>query len=143
LEVVLNGPELKIWRKTLGLTQSDAANQFGVTRPTVQNWEYGITPVPLTVELAARLLLRRWKQRPEFGPVTLAYAFCSFWHEKSGEGEIPTLCCKRCPDNQAAFQNLFQLRQDREVFDPFIMDETNYVVWSGPDLIEACENQQQ
>ena len=69
----MNGAELKSWRKKIGYTQEEAAREFGVSRPTVQNWEYENTSVPLVVELASHRLLRQWKQRREYGPVFLIY----------------------------------------------------------------------
>ncbi len=135
----MNGPELKKWRKLLGYTQAQAANQFGVTRPTIQNWEYEITPVPVTVDLASRLLLRRWKQRPEFGPVTLIYSSAPLWPPLNGVHRLPTLFCRRYPDNNTAFLRVFELRNSSDFFNPLILDETNIIVWSGPQLMEECE----
>jgi len=135
----VNGLELKKWRKLLGYTQEQAANEFGVTRPTIQNWEYEITPVPVAVELASRQLLRRWKQRPEFGPVALVYASAPLWPTPNSEDQLPTLFCRRCPDNNAAFLGVFELRTSSSFFNPLILDETNHIIWSGPQLMEECE----
>jgi transcriptional regulator with XRE-family HTH domain len=139
LEVAVNGLELKKWRKLLGYTQEQAANEFGVTRPTIQNWEYEITPVPVTVDLASRQLLRRWKQRPEFGPVGLVYANAPLWPTPNSMDRLPTLFCRRYPDNNAAFLGVFELRTSSNFFNPLILDETNHIIWSGPQLMEECE----
>src|SRR6267143_953876 len=113
----MNGPELKNWRKLLGYTQEQAANEFGVTRPTIQNWEYEITPVPVAVDLASRQLLRRWKQRPEFGPVTLVYAGAPLWPPTlNGVDRLPSLFCRRYPDNNTAFLRVFELRNSSNFF---------------------------
>ena len=138
----MNGPELKAWRKLLGLTQEEAAAEFGVTRPTIQNWEYGITSVPLSVDLASRQLLRRWKQRPEFGPVTLVYASAPLSPVLNASDRPPTLFCRQCSDNNAAFHEVFELRNSSDVFNPLILDETNCVIWSGPKLLEQYERLQ-
>ena len=135
----MNGLELKKWRKLLGYTQEQAASQFGVTRPTIQNWEYEITPVPVTVELASRQLLRRWKQRPKFGPVALFYASAPLGLTLDNVDRLPTLCCRRYSDNNAAFLVVSELRTSSNFFDPLILDETNHIVWSGPELMEECE----
>jgi DNA-binding XRE family transcriptional regulator len=66
--------DFKKWRQKLGYTQSVAAEKLGLSRGAVQYWESEIRPVPVAVELACQELLRLWKQRPEFGPVTLLYA---------------------------------------------------------------------
>ena len=135
----MNGIELKKWRKLLGYTQEQAANQFGVTRPTIQNWEYEITSVPVAVDLASRQLVRRWKQRPEFGPVALVYASAPLWPTQNSVDRLPTLFCGRYPDNNAAFLRVFELRTSSNFFNPLILDETNHIIWSGPQLMEECE----
>jgi transcriptional regulator with XRE-family HTH domain len=135
----MNGLELKKWRKLLGYTQERAANEFGVTRPTIQNWEYEITPVPVVVDLASRQLLRRWKQRPEFGPVTLVYASAALSPLPNNLDCMPTLFCMRYPDNNAAFLRVCELRSSSNFFNPLILDDTNLVIWSGPPLVEECE----
>src|SRR5882757_3498695 len=66
--------DFKKWRKRLGINQVEAGEVLGLSRAAVQYWESDIRPVPRAVELACSELLRRWKQRPEFGPVTLLYA---------------------------------------------------------------------
>lgn len=135
----MNGIELKKWRQLLGYTQEQAANQFGVTRPTIQNWEYEITSVPVAVDLASRQLLRRWKQRPEFGPVALVYASAPLWPTLNSVDRLPTLFCRRYPDNNAAFLRVLELRTSSNFFNPLILDETNHIIWSGPQLMEECE----
>jgi transcriptional regulator with XRE-family HTH domain len=134
----MNGLELKKWRQLLGYTQEQAAKEFGVTRPTIQNWEYEITSVPVTVDLASRQLLRRWKQRSEFGPVTLVYASAPLWPLNSVD-RLPTLFCKRYPDNNAALRRVFELGNSSNFFNPMIVDETNLIIWSGAELMEECE----
>ena len=135
----MNGPELRQWRKLLGYTQEQAANEFGVTRPTIQNWEYEITSVPVAVDLASRQLLRRWKQRPEFGPVTLVYASAPLGPKPNARDRLPTLFCKRYTDNKSALLALSVLDNGSKFFNPQILDETNLVIWSGPQLMEECK----
>ena len=67
------------WRKTLRYTQAEVAAKLGINRSTVQNWERGITPISKSAELASQELTREWKQRPEFGPVTLVYSDDPIW----------------------------------------------------------------
>lgn len=134
----MNGFELREWRKLLGYTQQDAANEFGVTRATIQNWEHGVTPVPLTVHLASRQLVRLWKQRAEFGPVTLVYAGVPL-PPPSSVARLPTLTCRQYRDNHTAFRKILELRTSPGFFNPLIIDEGNFIIWSGPQLIEECE----
>lgn len=62
--------DFKRWRQMLGLTQAQAGERFGVSRVTIQNWEGGMTPIPVTAE-SHWLRLRR--QQPDYGPVVLHY----------------------------------------------------------------------
>ena len=71
---VMDQWDFKKWRKKLGLNQVMAGEMLGLSRGAVQYWESDLRPVPRAVELACQELLRRWKQRPEFGPVTLLYS---------------------------------------------------------------------
>lgn len=135
----MNGLELKKWRKLLGYTQEQAAKEFGVTRPTIQNWEYEITSVPVTVDLASRQLLRRWKRRPEFGPVTLVYASAPLSPTLNSVDPLPTLICRRYTDNSAALLGIFELSNSSGFFNPLILDETNVIIWSGTELMEECK----
>src|SRR5258708_9511864 len=66
--------DFKKWRKKLGINQVSAGAMLGLSRGAVQYCESDIRPVPRAVELACQELLRRWKERPEFGPVGLLYA---------------------------------------------------------------------
>ena len=122
---LLNGAELKRWRKKIGFTQEEAAHEFGVSRPTVQNWEYEITSVPLVVELASRRLLRRWKQRREYGPVFLVDL-----DPLKNKFRSETLCGFGCSDNASAFQII----AERGILSSLIMDEDNQIIWSGVSL---------
>lgn len=43
---VMDGKQLRIWRKGQGLTQQELAERLGVARPTVNRWEAGVQPMP-------------------------------------------------------------------------------------------------
>ena len=43
---VLSAPELKLFRLSHGLTQSQIAELLYVTIRSVENWEQGISPIP-------------------------------------------------------------------------------------------------
>jgi len=135
----LKGAELKRWRKTLGYTQKEAAREFGVARPTVQNWEYETTSIPLAVELASRNLLRRWKRRPEYGPVFLVHADAPFGKADGEAAGTSKLCCIKCSNNASAYQKVAERRRAIEVCNPLILDEQNEIIWSGHDLLEELE----
>jgi transcriptional regulator with XRE-family HTH domain len=133
--VLMDGTELRNWRKSLDLTQEQAAKEFDVTRATVQNWEYGITEVPRAVELASRQILRHWKQRPEFGPVTLVSTMVA----SAGQSDfLPLLRCERYANNEVALNALSERIGLQNLSSFFILDDTKSVIWSGPDLYEQC-----
>ena len=66
--------DFKKWRKKLAINQVAAGEMLRLSRGAVQYWESELRPIPLAVELACQESLRRWKPRPEFGPVTRLYA---------------------------------------------------------------------
>ena len=51
--------ELKEVRSRLGLTQTQLANELGVTLNAVQRWEAGDRPIRRVTELALKTLERR------------------------------------------------------------------------------------
>lgn len=48
--------DIKAWRKSLKLTQFEAADALGISRRQLQNYEKDEWPVPLTVRLAMAAL---------------------------------------------------------------------------------------
>ena len=70
----MNSEDLLNYRKALGYTQEQMARALGVSRSSIKNWESGNTRISKITELACCEFRRRWKQRPEFGPVALVYA---------------------------------------------------------------------
>ncbi|MGH6712601.1 MAG: helix-turn-helix domain-containing protein [Bradyrhizobium sp.] len=131
--------DFKKWRKNLGINQVAAGEMLGLSRGAVQYWESDIRPVPRAVELACQELLRRWKRRPEFGPVTLFYT-----DGPISQGDLPpssdvTLQCERHPDNESALSRAVRLREIVNLFMPFIVADDGNVIWSGPELLHECD----
>jgi DNA-binding XRE family transcriptional regulator len=135
----MNGTELREWRRLLGLTQEQAAKEFEVTRATVQNWEYEITAVPRAVELASRQILRLWKRRLEFGPVTLVYAMPALGTAAYEPESLPVFFCERYPNNKAALLACSTRIGTRDFSSSFILDDAKSVIWSGMDLLKQCD----
>ncbi len=52
----LTSREMRLWRKTMGLTQREAGEALGVTARTVRAWEGSAWPIPLAVAYACRWL---------------------------------------------------------------------------------------
>lgn len=52
----VTGPEIRDLRHATGLSQHQAANLFGVKRPTIANWEIGRRPAPKWAIILYRIL---------------------------------------------------------------------------------------
>ena len=59
----MNADNLKAWRERLGLTQEALAAALGISKRTVQDWEYGRGNAPAYLELALCELERRLKRK--------------------------------------------------------------------------------
>lgn len=55
--------ELKAWRESHGLSQTELAQALGVHKMTVSSWEVGKQTAPAYVELALCELARRLKRK--------------------------------------------------------------------------------
>jgi len=128
--------DFKKWRKKLGINQVAAGEMLGLSRGAVQNWENEIRPVPRAVELGCQELLRRWKQRPEFGPVTLLYTDSPISPSVSLPCGDLVLRCEPHPDNESAFSRVARLRETTNLYMTFIVEDDGTAVWSGPELLQ-------
>jgi DNA-binding XRE family transcriptional regulator len=138
---------LKKWRRKLGYTQVEAAEKLGLSRAAVQYWESEIRTVPLAVELACQELQRVWKQRPEFGPVTLLYANdANYAHDpisletSASVGSI-LVRSERHPNNENALRSAVRPRETTTLFIAFVVDDDGDVIWSGPELLREIDTQ--
>jgi transcriptional regulator with XRE-family HTH domain len=130
--------DLKKWRRKLGLTQYEAAEKLNVSRATIQHWELEHYPIPYTTELACQLLTRRWKQRPEFGPVTLIYADGPVWQQPEGGHHVRSLHCESHSNNESAIKRARSLIAESGFRNPAIIEETGEVIWDTPELLQEC-----
>lgn len=131
--------DFKKWRKRLGINQVVAGDMLGLSRGAVQYWESDIRPVPRAVELACKELLRRWKQRPEYGPVILLYSTSSVSEVLSRPSGDLLLRSETHPNNQNALSRLVRLAEILHLFMPLIADEDGTAIWTGPELLCECE----
>lgn len=127
------------WRKMLRYTQEEAGKKLGVSRATVQNWEKGVTRIPKAAELACLQITRRWKQRPEFGPVAFVYTDGPIWQELQDAHCIVVLQCDLYPNNDAALERACRSKQTPGVIYQFIMEENGGIIWNGPELLRECD----
>jgi len=133
--------DFKKWRKKLGINQVAAGEMLGLSRGAVQDWESEVRPVPLAVELACQELLRRWKQRPEFGPVILLYAEGPMSRVDSLPSGDLVFRCEPHPDNESALGRVVRLRETGNLFMPFIVEGDGTVIWSSLELQHECDPQ--
>ena len=132
----------KKWRRKLGYTQVEAGEKLGLSRGAVQYWESEHRPVPVAVELACQELLRLWKQRPEFGPVTLLYAGHAddpiSLETSAAVGSI-LVRTERHPDNESALKSAARQRETTTLVIVFIAEDDGNVIWSGPELLREID----
>ena len=132
----------KKWRRKLRYTQVEAGEKLGLSRGAVQLWESEIRPVPVAVELACQELLRLWKQRPEFGPVTLLYsdyANAPISPEPSASVGSILMQSERHPNNESALRSAVRPRETMTLFVAFIVEDDGNVIWSGPELLREID----
>jgi hypothetical protein len=131
--------DFKKWRKKLGVNQVAAGEMLGLSRGAVQYWENEIRPVPRAVELACQELLRLWKQRPEFGPVTLLYAEGPISQLDFLSSGNPVLQCELHPTNESALGRVVRLRETMDLIMSFIVEDDGTAIWFGPELLHECD----
>lgn len=129
--------DFKKWRRKLRYTQTEAGEKLGLSRGAIQYWEREIRPVPLTVELACQELLRRWKRRPDFGPVTLLYADDPISLETSASVGSILARSERHLNNDDALKSVSQHKETMTF--AFIVEDDGNVIWSGPELLHEID----
>jgi len=138
----MDAAELKNWRKALGLSQSQAAEELGVQRSTFQNWELEYVPIPRTTELACETVAKRMKQRPDFGPVILVYTDRPIWPGPEGKHETREVQCEFYNNNETALTRVRRLASGSMLHNPAILDPDGGVVWTSPELLrENTQNE--
>jgi transcriptional regulator with XRE-family HTH domain len=135
----MDGRAFKKWRKQLDFSQEEAAKHLDVARSTIQNWEYEITPVPGAIDFACQECVRRWKQRPDFGPVLLVYTDGLIWAPADEPDCLPLLYCELYSDNEAAIQRTLRLRDQPNFANAWILEEDENVVWNSSELLFECD----
>ena len=126
------------WRKALRYTQEEAGEKIGVTRATIQNWEKGITRVPRIAELACQQLTRKWKQRPDFGPVTLIYADEPIRPTAEGAPRAVFAQCELHSNNEFAIRRILRLSETQKFVTQLIVEQNGGIVWTISDLQREC-----
>jgi DNA-binding XRE family transcriptional regulator len=135
----MDASEFLSWRKALRYTQAEAAEKLGVSRATIQNWEREFTRVPKMVELACLVLTRRWKKRPEFGPVALIYADEPMWLGPHCPTRAASLQCESYASNEVALRQAIRLSKGLGFCNPFLIERDGGIIWTTRDLLRECK----
>jgi DNA-binding XRE family transcriptional regulator len=133
--------ELKEWRERFGLTQTELAKRFGVTRNTIQNYESGATQLPGTMKQACAVWEDQFKKETaDLGPVTLCYADGPMWVDAyRPRNRFPMLRQEAYPTNSAALARVRMIWGDNDVHGPFIMERSGNPVWNQVELARVVD----
>src|SRR5262249_23403915 len=81
------------------------------------------------------LLMRRWKQRREFGPVLLIYTEEPIWQQSQRPYHISILHSAVCANNKTAMQHVERLKHDPCFINPVIMESNGEIIWTTSELL--------
>jgi DNA-binding XRE family transcriptional regulator len=134
--VVVTKEEFRAWREAFGLTQGDIATRFGVTRNTIQNWEYGATALPVILDDLCKVWGDRLKKEiAEVGPVTLCYTDAPMFIQPFGpRGKMAMLKQESYPSNAAAIARVRHLWGRPDFCSPFITEQGGGSLWNQVEL---------
>jgi hypothetical protein len=133
--------EFIAWRKRFGLSQTDVANRYGLTRNTIQNWETGKTALPQAMEGACLVWEDRLKKdMAEIGPLTLIYSDAPMFIDPyRPRGRVAQLRQEPFPTNAAALARVQFLWGRDDFHGPFIIDKDNKPLWNRVELMRVID----
>jgi DNA-binding XRE family transcriptional regulator len=136
----VNAEDLLNYRKPLGYTQEQMARALGVSRSSikigkVETHVYQRLPSWLGCEFR-----RRWKQRPEFGPVALVYADEPMRAKADHPIRMVFAHCELYRNNEVAIRQALRLRATGPFVDSVIVEPDGEIVWSPPDLLREFDS---
>jgi DNA-binding XRE family transcriptional regulator len=137
----MNPKEFRERRERLGLTQSEIAKWFGVSRNTVQNWESGSTTLPGTIDQAFLVWEDRFKKEmASRGPVTLCYADGPMWVDVyRPRNRAPFLHQEPYPTNSAALARVKMIWGGDNVHGPFVLEQSGDLLWNQMELARVVD----
>lgn len=131
--------DFKKWRRSLRLSQFEAAEMLGVSRGSIQSWESERRRIPPAVVLACEELMQQSKRHPKFGPVLLFYSDAPLSPDPDCPNSVLHLVRESHVTNEAAIQRTCRLRDAPDFVSGFIVDAEGNMVWPGDELLDECE----
>jgi DNA-binding XRE family transcriptional regulator len=133
--------ELKEWRERFGLTQTELAKRFGVSRNTIQNYESETTSIPSSMTQACAVWEDQFKKEAaDLGPVTLCYADGPMWVDAyRPRNRTPFLHQEPFATNSAALARVKMIWDNNDVHGPFIMERSGNAVWNQVELARVVD----
>ncbi len=140
----MTSDEFSSWRKRYGLTQEKAAEQFRVTRNTIQNWESGSSALPGGADDLCRIWGRRYRQLdPVYGPLTLVYSDGPMFINAFGPRSRPAMMYQEpCISNAAALARIQVLYEAEGLFNAFVLekvepDDVGDALWNVREITDV------
>jgi hypothetical protein len=140
----LTPQEFRSWREKLNFSQQQAADALGISLGSVGLYERGsrrednrAVEIPKPVEYACERVTRLWKQRPEFGPVSLVYADGPMGQPVNGRSRPPMMQVKQFVSNREAITHVRALMKSQNCYSPFISDQEG-TIWTAIELRMEC-----
>ncbi len=130
----MDAREFREWRERLGLTQTQVAEFFKVSRNTVQNWETGAAPISRAVDMGAEFWEHEHRKRDDYGPVTLVYADGSLFVNPYGPRRLAMMQREPYKTNAEALARVRELWGRDHFHNPFIVGDKNDFVWNAVEL---------
>jgi DNA-binding XRE family transcriptional regulator len=141
--MTMTSADLKRWREQFGLTQTELADRFGLSRNTIQNYESGASALPVTIKQACTVWEDQLKKEmADLGPLTLCYSDGPMWVDPyRPRNRFPMLRQEGYPTNSAALARVRMIWGDNEVHGPFIMERSGNPVWNQVELARVVDGQ--
>ncbi len=137
----MTSAEFRAWRERFGLTQSELAKRFNVSRNTVQNWENGSTSLPSTINEACAVWEDRFrKESANIGPVTLCYADGPMWVDAyRPRSRLAMMQLEPYPTNAAALARVMMIWGKDDVHGPFVTEKSGAALWNQVELARVVD----
>ena len=91
--------------------------------------------MPQIVCLACQQLNRSWKQRLDFGPVTLVYSDEELWDLSKSEPTSVFIQCEIFPNSAVALRRAVRFTEHADFKSPFMIDQHANIVLATPELL--------